>query len=212
MESDDIIWVGDYLPTVYEVAQTIYHYSKKPTGIKRENIVSLYEKSLRHVWIQAFGEGHVISALCSKINAVMKDYENRVLRSHNKASLRVRNKEWSKMVLSQKKKGPKCSPQKISSLFDIGKNTDELTGVEKIFYLDQCTERRYRISEEIDLDYEMERQQKEAERLLESQNLQEEMNNINQTEDEEVYALYFSCQSVHPSIRHTREKVHIVLA
>ena len=32
MESDDIIWVGDYLPTVYEVAQTIYHYSKKPTS------------------------------------------------------------------------------------------------------------------------------------------------------------------------------------
>ena len=159
--------------------------------------MSLYEKSLRHVWIQAFGEGHVIcrSALCNKINAVMKDYENRVLRSHNKASLRVRNKEWSKMVLPQKKKGPKCSPQKISSLFDIGKNTDELTGVEKIFYLDQCTERRYRISEEIDLEYEMERQQKEAERLQESQNLQEEMNYINQTEDEEVCAFYFSCQS-----------------
>ena len=193
MESDDIIWVGDYLPTVYEVAQTIYHYSKKPTGDKRENIVCLYEISLRHVWIEAFGEGHVIcrSALCKKINAVMKDYENRVLRSHNKTSLRVRNREWSKMVLPQNKRGPKCSPQKISSLFDIGKDMDELTGVEKIFYLDQQTERRYRISEEIDLEYEMERKQKEAERLQESQHLQEEMNYINQTEEEEEEVFAF---------------------
>ena len=39
-------------------------------------------------------------------------------------------------------------------LFNIGQNTSQLSGTEKIFYEDQCTKRCHLLSEEIDFEYE----------------------------------------------------------
>ena len=38
-------------------------------------------------------------------------------------------------------------------MFDIGVKMEELTGAEKVFYEDQKSERKFRISEEIDSEY-----------------------------------------------------------
>ena len=47
---------------------------------------------------------------------------------------------------------------KKSSLFDVGKDTHELTGMEKIFYEDQCNNRAHLLSQDIDMEYEEEQQ------------------------------------------------------
>ena len=50
MELEEI-WIGDYLPTVYEVAQTIFHYAKgtKTKKTKKWDIViGHYTTSLRN--------------------------------------------------------------------------------------------------------------------------------------------------------------------
>ena len=182
------IWIGDYLPTVCEVAQTIYHYAKGTKTQKRANVVSHYTSSLRNTWVQAFGEKYVISykIIRSKVEAIMSDYDNRVFHSHKSTTLRARNRDCLRMFLPQNKRGHKCAPQKISSLFDIGKDTDSLTGVEKIIYEDQCSNRKHRISKEINLEYETEMQQQEAEQEQQRQREQEEMNYIYQQEQDEV--------------------------
>ena len=76
MNSESVLWIGDYLPTVYEVAQMIYHYSKNPKTNKREEIVTIYTKSLRCLWIQAFGDRLVVSypVLRNKVLTIMQDY------------------------------------------------------------------------------------------------------------------------------------------
>ena len=44
-------------------------------------------------------------------------------------------------------------------MFDIGVKTEELTGAEKVFYEDQKSERKFRISEHIDSDYVAQKEQ-----------------------------------------------------
>ena len=76
INSESVLWIGDYLPTVYEVAQTIYNYSKNPKTNKREETVTIYTKSLRCLWIQAFGDRLVVSypVLRNKVLTIMQDY------------------------------------------------------------------------------------------------------------------------------------------
>ena len=78
MEED--MWVGDRLPTIYEVALTIFHYSKKSRSNKRQVVIHKYAVSVRNIWIKSFTEKHVMSltAVKNRINNVMKDYENKV--------------------------------------------------------------------------------------------------------------------------------------
>ena len=63
---------------------------------------------------------------------------------------------------------------KISSLFNIGKNTERLTGKENIFFEDQYGARRHLLSREIDVVYEEEQQLQEEQRQ-EERELEEEI-------------------------------------
>ena len=57
----------------------------------------------------------------------------------------------------------------IYSLLDIGKNIDQVTGRKKAFYEDQNSKRECRLSEEIDVEFEEEKQE-----LLEKEKEKEE--------------------------------------
>ena len=59
MDEDDI-WLGDRLPTIYDVAQTIFHYSKTLNSNKRKEVVHRYAVALRNIWIKGFTEKHVL--------------------------------------------------------------------------------------------------------------------------------------------------------
>ena len=52
-----------------------------------------------------------LETIIGKVQHITKDYDNRVRRSHSKASLRVRNKQWMDMVdAQQSKKGRSVAP------------------------------------------------------------------------------------------------------
>ena len=48
MDEDDI-WLGDRLPTIYDVAQTIFHYSKILNSNKRKKVVHRYAVAVRNI-------------------------------------------------------------------------------------------------------------------------------------------------------------------
>ena len=153
---EDHIWLGDRLSTIYDVAQTIFHYSKTLNSNKRKEVVHRYAVVVRNIWNKSFTEKHVLSltSVKNRIEKIMKDYENRVRTvnsSNNKGpnSLSAQNKLWMSMDVpkSKTKKGDfeNC---KNSSLFDIGRNMETtkdkggnvvegLTGNKKLFYEDQ---------------------------------------------------------------------------
>ena len=155
MDEDDI-WLGDRLPTIYDVAQTIFHYSKTLNSNKRKEVVHRYAVALRNIWIKGFTEKHVLllTSVKNRIEKIMKDYENRVriVNSSNKkdpTSLRARNKPWMSMdVPKPKNENGDFKNCKNSSLFDFSRNMETtkdkggivvegLTGNEKLFYEDQ---------------------------------------------------------------------------
>ena len=51
MEDDVELWIGDYLPTIYEVAMTIHHYSKCYGTQKQQAVVHKYSSAVRKVWV-----------------------------------------------------------------------------------------------------------------------------------------------------------------
>ena len=51
MEDGDELWIGDKLPTIYEVALTIFHYSKKITSVERKTVIYKYADAVRNMWI-----------------------------------------------------------------------------------------------------------------------------------------------------------------
>ena len=63
------LWLGDQLPTVYEVALAIFHYSKRSGTVKRKDVIRNYAKCLRMLWIRSFTENHVLQlpTIISKI-------------------------------------------------------------------------------------------------------------------------------------------------
>lgn len=181
MEDNCNIWIGDKLPTIYEVALTVFHYSKRAKTQKRTDTIYRYATSLRNTWIRSFGENFVITrqSIVRKIEGIMKDYDNRVVKSHEKAPMRILNKNWMKMDVPQPKRGPRVN-LKNSSLFNVGKDLNNLEGVEKIFYDDQCNQRIHRLSQEVDIDYEDGRQALEIEQQQQEQQHLDEMDYINE--------------------------------
>ena len=172
---EDDIWLEDRLSTIYDVAQTIFHYSETLNSNQRKEVVHRYAMAVRNIWIKSFTEKHVLSltSVKNRIEGIMKDYENRVRTvnsSNNKGptSLRSRNKLWMSMdVPKPKTKKGDFKNCKNSSLFNIGRNmettkdkggnvVDELTGNEKLFYEDQEGERRHLLSQKIDTEYKVE--------------------------------------------------------
>ena len=63
-----------------------------------------------------------------------------------------------------------------NDLLDIGQNIYNLTGREKLFYEDQCSISKCRLSEEIDLEFEEEKQQ----RIIEKEQELDETEKIEQ--------------------------------
>ena len=154
----DDLWIGDRLPTVYEVALAVFHYSKKTGSKKRKDVIRSYAKALRTLWVKSFTETHVLhlETIIGKVEQIMNDYRNRVQCSHssNKSS-RILHKQWMGTNIQKlNKRGPSPNPMKVSSLFDIGKDTDKLTGNEKLFYEDQRGSRHHLLSQEVDIEYE----------------------------------------------------------
>ena len=137
------------------------------------------------MWVRSFEEEFVVSRLVvhRKLEQIMLDYDNQVrrtTRSNRNVSLRVRNKMWMDMDVKQPKRGPRRKEAKNSSLFDIGKNMDQLTGDEAIFYQDQCGARRYLLSQEVDEVREEEKAAARAEETRQEEQLQDEMEYINE--------------------------------
>ena len=57
---EDNIWLGDRLPTIYDVAQTIFHYSKTLNSNKRKEVVHRCAVVVQNIWIKSFTEKHVL--------------------------------------------------------------------------------------------------------------------------------------------------------
>ena len=74
------IWLGDRLPTICDVAQAIFHYSKTLNSNKRKEVVHRYAVAVRNIWIKSFTEKHVLSltSVKNRVEKIMKDYENRI--------------------------------------------------------------------------------------------------------------------------------------
>ena len=71
-------------------------------------------------------------------------------------------------------------------MLQIGKNMQKLTGHEKVFYSDQQTTREYRLSKEIDLEFETQQQLIQENKLTEKQQDQSEHDFIMQDDEQEV--------------------------
>ena len=158
--------LGDKLPTIYEVAISIYSSTnKKPNSDGMKRSIKAYVTALIDVWIKSFGEKHVISRtpITKKVEGIIKHYHTHVyLESKRtkpkhkgevllKKSVRQLNREWSLKFISWSKNSKEVI--NVSSLLDIGSNMDQLTGDEKAFYIDQKTKRNAYLSKEIDIDF-----------------------------------------------------------
>ena len=107
---EEYMWLGDRLPTIYELSLTIFHYSKKSMSTKRQEVIHKYAVSVRNIWIKSFTERYVMSltAVKNRINNIMKDYENN-LRTGNSSknkgptSQRKRNEIWMYKIVPKPK-------------------------------------------------------------------------------------------------------------
>ena len=204
MEDGDELWIGDNLTTIYEVALTIFHYSKKITSVKRKSVINKYADAVRNMWIRCFDDDHVISlsSVRRESENIMHDYESRVRCSHNMSSWRHRNRVCMSMYVPQPKWGHRNN-SKNSSLFDIGRNMcdltsdlmSDLTGDEKVFYEDQCGSRNHLLSQEIDWAHEEEQQAVLQQQIRGAQQLQEKLKFVN--EDMEVIPTTSSRRTCH---------------
>ena len=178
------LWLGDQLPTVYEAAITIFHFSPTSCSRKRTSYVNRYAVTLRNIWIRAFDEPHVISvnAICKRLVLVMKDYEAKVRWKHQSSShhttLRMRHRDWMEMDIAQPKRGKRLKQCKNSQLLDIGKDCEQLTGDERIFYLDQCSERKHLISQSVDEEYETDKRTRRDQELSREEHIASELSFI----------------------------------
>ena len=158
-----IMYLGDKLPTVYDAAIALLSMATKPKSEKMHSAILKYRKSLISMWHRSFGKEHTIS-----IPAVTRKLEfkgSRVKPKHDTEvpiSKRMLNKTWRLAPISdsKKSKGEKTN----NDLLDIGKDMDNITGREKVFYQDQLRERECRLSEEIDDEYEQDCQRRKTRR------------------------------------------------
>ena len=75
--------MGDKLPTLYDTTLHIYHLSQAIGTDKRKATITLYARALHRLWVQSFGEEHVIPLfhVCRILSRIMSEY----------VSFRVRN-------------------------------------------------------------------------------------------------------------------------
>ena len=158
------IYLGDKLPTVYDAAIALLSMATKPKSEKMHSATLKYRKSLISMWHCLFGKEHTISipTVTRKLELIVTSYYNQVYTKGSRVkpkhdtevpiSKRMLNKTWRLASISdsKKSKGEKTN----NDLLDIGKDMDNITGREKIFYQDQLRERECRLSEEIDDEYE----------------------------------------------------------
>ena len=168
--------LGDVLPTIYDVAISIFTVASNPKTDKMAGAINAYVTSLIEVWTKAFGSEHIQCrrTVKEKIQIIVSHYYNNVYVEHTrtkpkkknmvlvKKSIRQLNKEWmnSQIPITKKQRVP------IDQLFDIGVNMDKLHGDEKLFY-ENCIGARlrgFRLSQEIDTEYAAEQERVEDER------------------------------------------------
>ena len=90
------MWVGDQLPTIYEVALTIFHYAPGVGSQKRKTVIHKYAVAVRNIWVESFTDAHVIhlNTVKLRIDNIMKDYDYKVHHGHShqaSKSIRRRN-------------------------------------------------------------------------------------------------------------------------
>lgn len=161
--------LGDTLPTYYDVAISIFSVAVNPASSKMKNAIYSYATSLNEMWEKSFTSQHVIKRCntIKRIENLVQLYSKEVYipatrrsKKHSydtqttQKSIRTRNKEWKNKTIKVPGKNQfdkKCVA--VSSLFDLIKESDKLTGAERVFYHDQCKERLCRLSEEIDEEW-----------------------------------------------------------
>ena len=58
-ENDVHLWIEDMLPTIYEAAFIIFHYSKKRGSALRKTVINQYAEALHDIWVRSFDKQHV---------------------------------------------------------------------------------------------------------------------------------------------------------
>ena len=161
-------YIGDQLPLTYDVAMAITSVCPSPSKKGREIAIHKYGVELHKMWIKAFGLGHVVSlkSVKERIVHLMKDYDTKCYKACSKSRrdditakpLRILNKKWRFEAVPVKKNTPKTKikVKTNNDLFDIGKDMETIKGAEKAYYDDQKTNRIFRLSEEIDEEFEEE--------------------------------------------------------
>ena len=137
--------VTDKLPTRFEVAVAIFSLATKPGSAKMNATINDYGKALVEVWQKSFTKKHVINLTGVKfhLTKLVKDYFTLVYKKSGKYSLRSLRRSW-------KEKGN-------DTLFNIGRDTENLEGDEKQFYEDQKNGRdKMRLDKSVDAEYEEE--------------------------------------------------------
>ena len=148
--------LGDVLPTIYDVAISIFNIACKPQSLKMQQCIN------------------AVKAVKDRVQAIVLHYYNNVYVEQNrtkpkkknmvlvKKSMRQLNREWSTKTLAITKK----KLVKIDSLFNVGIDMEKLEGDEKLFYENQIGARLsgFRLSQEIDMDYVAKKEAEEEER------------------------------------------------
>ena len=195
------LWLGDRLPTIYDASLHIYYLAPRPQSDRRKKVINQYAASLHALWVQSFGTDHVKSRLQKILSRIMSEYDKyKVKHVYGNAKrgipgkpIRIVNRDWLKHCIEhhaelthiQEKQGrpskTKSTPVDQSrevknecGLLDIGLNTVNLTGAEKVFFEDQNGLRRFRVSTEIDEEYVKE---KEKEYELQMKHTEEDIAN-----------------------------------
>ena len=168
MDAVRTIYLGDKLPTIYEVVMQIYDGRRSLNIDQNKDLIRRYAAALQIIWTKSFGENHTITmrGIILYIEEILRAYQNKILSHYkkNKGSMvlmRRINKEWRREHFhSKNKRGRKSALDGLchNDLFDIGKDMDDFKkdSDEAKFYKDQQTTRDGRLSEHIDIEYESE--------------------------------------------------------
>ena len=160
-DSREVVFIlGDKLPTYYDAAVAIFSVVTKPKSIRRNEQIHAYYLVNASVWIKAFGKQHVMTrkSITNKLVKLIENSSTLVYKksrhtdqSHSSTqSPRKLNKTWRSSFVNEK------LGIRYSSLLDIGRDMQALTGDDKIFYDDQKSDRLRCISSGIDVEYEVE--------------------------------------------------------
>ena len=201
-DSPELIWLGDKLPTIYDVSMHVFYLAPTPGSGKRVDVINQYAASLQKVWECSFGKEHVkqTRTIHRVLQRIMDEYDKyrkinlygNAKRGISPKNIRKINKEWYNYCINNAKElmkiqGKKGRPSKtlqtddtaigiqtsivVNSygLLDIGFNTENLTGAERIFYEDQNGDRKFRLSSEIDEDYVKEKEKEYQDKLAQQE-------------------------------------------